>query len=219
MEIADDEPGSAVRRAVPSGVPTLLIGLVLVAVGVSLSIRAEIGVAPYDVLTTGLVSITGIEIGLAAMVVPVVFVVVAALLGGRPGPGTVLAVLLVGPILGLVLRALPELEAMAPRLGFFVLGFAVIATGITAVVVAEVGPGPAELLMLVIHDRGVPIAPARTGIEIGSVLLGWALGGQVGVGTVLFALLIGPVLARMLRLAGFDPQRADELSDCASPGA
>lgn len=198
---------------------TLTLGLVLVAVGVAVTIRAEVGVAPYDVLTTGVVALTDIPIGIAAMLLPVAFVVIGLLIGGRPGPGTVLAVLLVGPILGLALDALPTHEALAPRLAHFVVGFVVIASGITAVVISEIGSGPAELVMLAIHDRGYPLAPVRTGIELACVAVGWAMGGQVGVGTVLFALLIGPTLKRTLAAAGFDEVRAREASDCAAPGA
>ena len=99
---------------------TLAVGLVLVGVGVAVTIRAEIGVAPYDVLTTGLVALTGMPIGLAAMLLPLGFVIIGLLIGGRPGPGTILAVLLVGPILGVVLDALPMHEAMPVRLLFFV---------------------------------------------------------------------------------------------------
>ena len=95
----------------------------------------------------------------------------------------------------------------------------VIAVGITAVVISEIGSGPAELVMLAIHDRGHPLAPVRTGIELACVALGWAMGGQVGVGTVVFAVLIGPTLTRTLAVAGFDPARASEASDCAAPGA
>jgi uncharacterized membrane protein YczE len=198
---------------------TLALGLALVGVGVAVTIRAEIGVAPYDVLTTGLVALTGIPIGIAAMLLPTVFVAIGLLIGGRPGPGTVLAVLLVGPILGLALDALPLQEAMAVRLAYFAVGFVVIAAGITAVVISEIGSGPAELVMLAIHDRGYPLAPVRTGIELTCVAFGWAMGGQVGVGTVVFALLIGPTLKRTLAAAGFDAARASEASDCAAPGA
>lgn len=220
MDIDGSAPARTARSGpVPSGIPTLLAGLVLVGVGVACTIRAELGVAPYDVLTTGLVSLTGLEIGIAAMVVPLFFIGLAMVLGARPGLGTVLAVLLVGPILGVVLRVLPTHEAMVPRLALFAVGFVVIAAGITAVVVAEVGPGPAELLMLAIHDRGVPLAPARTAIEISSVAIGWLIGGKVGVGTVVVAILIGPVLERFLRWAGFARPVAAELSDYASPGA
>jgi uncharacterized membrane protein YczE len=198
---------------------TLALGLVLVGIGVAITIQAELGVAPYDVLTTGLVALTDIPIGIAAMLLPLAFVVLGVLIGGRPGPGTVLAVLLVGPILGATLDVLPTHEAMAARLAYFAIGFFLIAAGITAVVISEIGSGPAELVMLAIHDRGYPLAPVRTFIELTCVAIGWAMGGQVGVGTVVFALLIGPTLTRTLSAAGFDQARAIEASDCNAPGA
>jgi uncharacterized membrane protein YczE len=198
---------------------TLGLGLVLVAIGVAITIRAEVGVAPYDVLTTGVVDLTGMPIGIAAMLLPMAFVALGLLIGGRPGPGTILAVLLVGPILGAALHALPSYGALSVRITYFVVGFVVIAIGITAVVISEIGSGPAELVMLAIHDRGYPLAPVRTGIEMTCVAIGWAMGGQVGVGTVVFAVLIGPTLKRTLAVAGFDSVRAAEASDCAAPGA
>lgn len=198
---------------------TLAVGLVTVASGVAMMIRAEIGVAPYDVLTTGIADATGIEIGVAAMLLPLVFTLLGWALGRAPGPGTLLAVLFVGPILGLVLEALPTHEAMPPRLLLFGLGFLLIGAGITAVVIAEIGPGPAEIVMLAIHDKGYPLARARTGIELTCVALGWIIGGQIGAGTVVVAVLIGPLLRWMLTTAGFDAARSAEVSDCAAPGA
>jgi uncharacterized membrane protein YczE len=198
---------------------TLGLGLVLVATGVAMMIRAEIGVAPYDVLTTGIAELTGIDIGLAAMLLPLVFVLLGWMLGRRPGPGTVLAVVLVGPILGVVLDLLPTQEALVPRVTLFAAGFVIVTAGITAVIVAEIGPGPAEIVMLAIHDRGYPLAAARTGIELACVALGWAIGGQVGAGTAIVAVLIGPFLRWMLTAAGFDAQRSVEATDCAAPGA
>lgn len=205
--------------AVARRLGTLGLGLVLVAIGVAITIRAEVGVAPYDVLTTGVVDLTGMPIGIAAMLLPMAFVALGLLIGGRPGPGTILAVLLVGPILGAALHALPSYGALSVRITYFVVGFVVIAIGITAVVISEIGSGPAELVMLAIHDRGYPLAPVRTGIEMTCVAIGWAMGGQVGVGTVVFAVLIGPTLKRTLAVAGFDSVRAAEASDCAAPGA
>ncbi len=198
---------------------TLLAGLVLVAGGVALTIRGEVGVAPYDVLTTGLAERTGMPLGLAAMVLPLAFVVLGWLLGRPPGPGTLLAVLLVGPTLALVIDRVPSQEAMIPRLALFGVGFVVLALGITAVVVAEIGAGPAEIVMLAIHDKGYPLAPVRTGIELSCVALGWAMGGQVGVGTVVFAAAIGVTLRWMLVAAGYPSAKAAEASDAASPGA
>jgi uncharacterized membrane protein YczE len=198
---------------------TLGLGLVLVAAGVALMIRGEVGVAPYDVLTTGIADAADIDIGLAAMLLPLGFTLLGWALGRAPGPGTVLAVLLVGPILGLVLDALPEQSAMAPRIGLFAVGVLLVAAGITAVVIAEIGPGPAEIVMLAIHEKGYALAPVRTAIELTCVAVGWAIGGQIGAGTVIVALLIGPLLRWMLTAAGFESQRVDEISDCAAPGA
>ncbi len=197
----------------------LATGLVLVAGGVALMIRAEIGVAPYDVLTTGLADLTGIEIGIAAMLLPLAFTLLGWALGGTVGPGTVLAVLLVGPLLGLALHLLPDVDPMAARLALFAVGFAVLSAGITSVVIAEIGPGPAELLMLAIHRRGHALAPVRTAIEVVSVAIGWAMGGQVGAGTVVVALLIGPTLRWTLSASGYDATAAAEASDRAAPGA
>jgi uncharacterized membrane protein YczE len=199
---------------------TLAFGLLLVASGVALMIRAELGVAPWDVLNTGLAKAAGVDIGVAAMVLPLAVSLLGWALGRRPGPGTVLAVLLVGPMLSAILRQIPHQEALVTRVAFFAVAFVVIAAGITAVIVAEFGPGPAEMVMLAIHDRGYPLAASRTAMELVCVSVGWAIGGQVGVGTVAVAVLLGPTLRRMLTATGFDAVgNVDEASDCAAPGA
>ena len=214
MPIAAPPDASLARR-----LGTLGTGLPLVSVGVALTIRAELGVAPYDVLSTGIVALTGLDIGIAAVLVPVAFVAIGLLLRARPGPGTLLAVLLVGPVLGVVLDALPSQDALEPRLAYFVAGFVFITAGITLVVVANMGPGPAELVMLAIHAKGFSLAPARTAIEVICVALGWAMGGQVGLGTMLFAVLVGPALKRTLSIAGFSARPLAAASECASTGA
>ena len=127
--------------------------------------------------------------------------------------------LLVGPVLGVVLDALPSQDALEPRLAYFVAGFVFITAGITLVVVANMGPGPAELVMLAIHAKGFSLAPARTAIEVICVALGWAMGGQVGLGTMLFAVLVGPALKRTLSIAGFSARPLAAASECASTGA
>jgi uncharacterized membrane protein YczE len=87
------------------------------------------------------------------------------------------------------------------------------------VVIAEVAPGPAEVLMLAIHDRGVDLAVTRTGIELASVAIGWALGGQVGAGTAFIAVTIGPTLRQLLHWAGYRAADTDEAALAAEPGA
>lgn len=196
---------------------TFLVGLVLVANGVALCISADLGVAPYDVLVTGVAASTGLAIGVAAMVLPLAFMLLAMAIGARPGLGTIVAIVVIGPVLGVVLDLLPVHDAMSARLGYWVLGFIVIITGVTAVVVADVGPAPPELLMLAIHDRGHRLDHARTVIEVASVGVGWAIGGQIGAGTLAFAILIGPALQRTLALSGFERPVVAELGEVADP--
>lgn len=200
-------------------VSTLAIGLLLIAPGVACMIRAELGVAPYDVLTTGLSEVFDLPIGVAAIALPVVFVAIGILLGGRLRYGTVLCTILVGPILGLTVDLLPELHAMAPRIALYAFGLGILSVGITATVAADIGAGPAEMVMVALHQRGPGLAVARTGIELVCVLIGWALGGQVGVGTLVFAAVIGATLRRTLTFAGFSAEAAAEASDLAAPGA
>ena len=220
-------PGSVARMPllVPTGATTLrrygvhLLGLATVATGVALTIQGELGVAPYDVVTTGMHEVLDIPIGMAAILLPLVFLALGVLLGGRVGLGTVLAVALVGPVLGVVLELLPETELLVPRIAFYVVGFCAITTGIVLVILPDLGAGPAEVLMLAVADRGYPLAPARTGIELVCVVVGFAMGGQVGVGTLAFAVMIGPALRRALTFVGYDDAQAATRSDTASPGA
>ena len=214
MTLASTPQSPLLRR-----VSTLLLGFLFVGTGVAFTIKAELGVAPYDVLSTGLAETLDIEIGIAAMILPLVFAGLGWALGGKLGPGTVLAFLLVGPILGVALHSLPDAESLWQRVPLFFAGFVLLACGITAVIIAEIGPGPAEVLMLAIHDRGFELARTRTGIELASVAVGWALGGQVGVGTAFIALAIGPTLRQLLHWSGYRATATDDAALCAEPGA
>jgi uncharacterized membrane protein YczE len=153
------------------------------------------------------------------MALPVVFTVLGMAAGGKVGPGTFICTLAVGPILQVVLDLLPDVDAMVPRLGFYAVGVVLVAAGVTGVIIASLGPGPAEVVMLAVHDKGVELARARTAIELVSVAIGWVLGGQVGVGTAVFAVTIGPLLRTMLRWTGFGPPDAiDDAVVAAEPG-
>jgi uncharacterized membrane protein YczE len=208
-------PGSSLARRLA----VLAAGIVLVAVGVAVTIHAELGVAPYDVVTTGMHELLGLPLGAAAVVLPVVFVGLGVLWGGRVGAGTLICTVAVGPVLGVVDDLLPNVERLALRLPMFAAGFCSIAAGIVLCILPELGAGPAEVLMLAIAGHGRPLAPVRTAIEVTCVAVGFAMGGQVGLGTLAFAALIGPVLRRLLTLAGYDARAAAARSDTASPGA
>jgi uncharacterized membrane protein YczE len=208
-------PGASLRARLL----VLAAGIGLVATGVAVTIHAELGVAPYDVVTTGMHETLGLPLGAAAVVLPVVFVALGVLCGGRIGVGTLICTALVGPVLGVVDDALPTVEHLAVRLPRYACGFCCITAGIVACILPELGAGPAEVLMLAIADRGRPIAPVRTAIEAVCVLVGFAMGGQVGFGTLAFAVLFGPALRRTLTAFGFAPDDAATRSDTAAPGA
>lgn len=200
-------------RPVPTPVPddastgrrvaVLLGGLVVVAVGVACMLHSDLGVAPYDVLTTGVAHAAGIPIQAAAMVVPAAFVALGRALGASLAFGTLLCVVTVGPILGAVEPRLPDTGEPVVQAAWWVAGFALLAVGIAVTVVPRIGSGPAELVMLALHHRGRPLAPARTAVEVVCVLVGGLLGGEVGVGTLAFAVAIGPALRHLLPRLGY----------------
>jgi uncharacterized membrane protein YczE len=170
----------------------------IIGIGVGLMVEGDLGVAPNDVLNTGLSETFGFGVGTAAWITGVVAMLIAWALGRRPRIATVLGSVIVGFSINGSLALLPTPDAMGMRIAFLVGGLAVIWMGITGVVASDMGAGPLELVMLAFMDRGASIRWSRWGLELTLLLLGLALGGSAGLGTVLFALGTGPVLAATL---------------------
>ena len=166
-----------------------------VGLGVSLMVEGDLGVAPNDVLNTGLAETLDIGVGVAAWITGVVAMALSWLLGRRPLVATVIGSVVVVLSITWALALLPTPEHLAVRIGFVALGLVVVWVGITGVVSADVGAGPLELVMLGFMDRGISIRSARWGIELTLLLIGLVLGGAAGIGTAVFALGTGPVLA------------------------
>jgi uncharacterized membrane protein YczE len=172
----------------------LLGGLFLYGVGIAFMVRAEIGVAPWDVLTQGISKQTGLPFGLITNLVGVLVLLLWIPIRQRPGVGTVLNVLLVGPSAQLMLWLVPEQTELWVRIPMFVVGLLVVGIATGLYIGARLGPGPRDGLMTGLHTKlGWPIWQVRTIIEVTVLAIGWVLGGNVGVGTVAFALLIGPI--------------------------
>lgn len=172
----------------------LLIGLLLYGIALALIVRAAIGVAPWDVLTQGISLKTGWGFGVITIVVGAVVLLFWIPLKQKPGIGTVLNVLLVGPAADLGLWLIPADLDLWVRIVLFPAGLFVLALATGLYIGARFGPGPRDGLMTGIHERtGWPIWVGRTGVELVVLAAGWILGGNVGVGTVLFALLVGPL--------------------------
>ncbi|WP_235201425.1 membrane protein YczE [Microbacterium sp. CH12i] len=179
----------------------LLIGLFLYGIGIAFIVRGEIGAAPWDVLSQGIARHVPLSFGVITILVSVVVLVLWLPLRQRFGIGTVLNALLVGPSADVGLMLIPPGQPLWLRIAFFVIGLLVLAAATGLYIGAHFGPGPRDGLMTGLHNRtGWPIWIVRTGLEVTVVAIGWALGGNVGLGTLTFALLVGPLCQYFMRI-------------------
>jgi uncharacterized membrane protein YczE len=183
----------------------LLVGLFLYGIAIAIMVRAGIGVSPWDVLTQGVSHQTGLPFGLVTNLIGVVVLLFWIPIRQRPGIGTVLNVLIIGPSAQLGLWLIPQ-QTVPVIQGLVYTGGLVL-----------LGPGPRDGLMTGLHKRtGWRIWIVRTALEVTVLTIGWLLGGQVGIGTVAFALLIGPMVNVTLPLLQV-PERATPASAETAP--
>ena len=187
------------RGGFPSRLTGLVAGLFLCAVGIVCFLESELGLPPWDVLHQGLAEQTGLSFGAANLVVSVVVLAAAWLLRARIGLGTLLNALLIGTfVIGLTrLEAVDDLSGggLGLRIALLALALACFGVGSAFYIGAALGAGPRDSLMLVLSRRaGVRIGVARAAVELGALVTGFALGGTAGVGTLVFALGIGPAV-------------------------
>jgi uncharacterized membrane protein YczE len=171
----------------------LYVGLALYGLGIALQVSSGLGNDPWDVFHQGLSRRFGLSIGVWIIIAGAVVMLAWIPLRQRPGIGTISNVVLVGAFADLFLWLLPAPDALAARWAFLVIG--VLAGGVATgcYIGAGLGPGPRDGLMTGIAARGHSIRVVRTGIELAVLATGWLLGGTVGLGTVLYALAIGPL--------------------------
>lgn len=186
----------------------LLAGLFLYGIAIAAMMQAAIGIEPWDVLSQGIMMRTGIPFGLVTNLVGAVVLLFWIPLRQRPGLGTVLNVLLVGPSAQFGLWVIPQPHLLWVRILLFAGGLLLIAVASGLYIGAQFGPGPRDGLMTGLNTRtGRPIWLVRTGIEAVVLLVGWLLGGNVGWGTLAYALCIGPLVHVAIPL--FALRRAD----------
>ena len=189
----------------------LLIGLFLYGLGIALIVRGEIGVAPWDVLTQGISGRTDLGFGLVTILISGVVLLIWIPLRQKPGVGTILNALLVGPAADVGLWLIPTGLDLWVRILLFAAGLLVLAIATGLYIGAHFGPGPRDGLMTGLHQRtGWRIWIVRTGIEVTVLSIGWVLGGNVGIGTVLFALLVGPLCHWTIPFFAITLPRADD---------
>ena len=174
-------------------VPRLVPGLVLCGLGVAFMVAADLGLAPWSVLDQGISQHTGIPIGTVSILVGALVLLAWLPLRERPGLGTVLNVVLIGATIDVALLVLHTPGSALGRVAYLAVGVALWGPGSGLYIGAGLGPGPRDGLMTGLAARGVgSIRLVRTGIELTALAAGWLLGGSVGVGTLAFALTIGP---------------------------
>ncbi len=189
----------------------LYLGLVLYGVSDSMLLLAGLGVDPWDVLHQGLSRRLGLGVGTWAVIVGVLVLTLWIPLRQRPGFGTLSNVIVVGLVIDVVLATVPPVHGLALRVIVMCAGVLLngIATG--AYIGAGLGPGPRDGLMTGLAARGHSIRVVRTCIEVTVLITGWLLGGTVGLGTVVYALGIGPIAhVSIPRLAIKVPARTPE---------
>jgi uncharacterized protein len=178
---------------------SLVFGLVVFALAIVLILESKLGLSPWDVLNQGIAKHSPLSFGFANVVVAIVVLGIAWSLGGRPGVGTVANALLVGSFIqGLTsIHAVQHLshDTLSVRIALLAGGIALIGPASAFYICADLGAGPRDTLMLVGARRtGFRIGVVRASLEICALAAGIALGGTFGVGTVLFALLVGPIV-------------------------
>lgn len=183
----------------------LLAGLVLFGTGLWLGLVADLGVGPWDVLTGGLSRQLGTPFGRTAIAISVLVLLIGLVARVQVGPGTIANVVVIGAVVDLLLATgllagLGE-HAVAVRLVATLGGIACVAVGSALYLGAHLGPGPRDGLMVALHARtGWGVGACRALIECTVLVLGVLLGGPIGVGTVLFALGIGPAVQLAFRV-------------------
>ena len=179
--------------------PLLVLGLVGIGFGIAISVRARLGLAPWDVLHQGIAKRAGISIGIVVVLVGFVVLLAWIPLRQRPGVGTVLNALSIGLIANLGLMLIPEQHQLAVRIPFLLAAIVLFGIGGGLYIGSALGPGPRDGLMTAITARGHRLWVVRTVMECSVLVAGVVLGGQFGIGTVLIALSIGPLTHLGLR--------------------
>lgn len=208
MEKTVSLPRSSVRLQVRRFV-WLLCGLTILGLGIAIQVRAGLGLGPWDVLHQGISNQTGISIGTVIILVGLPIMLLWLPLGERPGFGTIANVFGVGIAADLFLNILPVQTWLPAQLGQLVFAVAIMGVGSGLYLSAGMGAGPRDGVMMgLVRRTGWSVRLIRTLLEVSVLAIGWLLGGSVGLGTVVFALGIGPavqITLRVLRRFGGQP--------------
>jgi uncharacterized membrane protein YczE len=206
-----------VRGGYTARVTSLVVGLFLFALAVVMILESKLGLSPWDVLNQGLAKHTPLSFGMSNVAVSVVVLGLGWSLGGKPGVGTVANAVLIGTFIQVLtsIGAIADLahDGLSVRIALLVLGIALIGPASAFYIGADLGAGPRDTLMLVGARRTrLRVGVVRAALELLALGVGIALGGTFGVGTVLFALLVGPVVESSFALLARTPLAVPSLA-------
>lgn len=191
----------------------LNIGLVLFGVGIAMMLQSDQGLPPWDVLHQGLATQFGLTVGIWSIIVSVIVLAAWIPLRERYGIGTVLNAIIIGVVIDVAALIVPSPDQIALQLSMNLAGIVLIGLASGMYIGANLGPGPRDGLMTAIARRGLSIRATRWGIEIVVLVVGILMGGTFGVGTVAFALFIGPIVQFFLPRWSIDTGRPEDAWD------
>lgn len=180
-------------------------GMVILALGIAMTIKGDrLGIAPWDVLHVGLHMNFGLTVGTWNIIVSAsLLLIIYSLSKKMPSPATWLNIFVIGIFIDIYLFLLPSVSSIAGNVIMFVSGILMMGFGIGLYVAPKIGAGPRDTLMLYIQERtGWGLRKVRTLLEAGAAVLGWILGGPIGIGTVIMALLLGQVVHYTIQQCG-----------------
>jgi uncharacterized membrane protein YczE len=193
-------------RATPRQLAILLGGLWLFGIGEALLIESRLGNSPWTVFAEGAGEQTGIGVGAATVATSFLILAAWIPLRQQPGLGTVANALVIGISIGVTIEIVPDLDSLGSRVGEVAVGIGIVAIGSGLYLMTRLGAGPRDGLMLGLHRRtGLSVRLIRTGIEGSATAAGFLLGGRVGLGTLAFAVLIGPGVQAALGVLSSTP--------------
>ncbi len=181
----------------------LILGLILFGLGETLLITAGVGVSPWTVLAQGISFKTGYSIGLTTFFVSIGVLCLWIPLKQKPGVGTILNTIIVSIVIDVSLPFLPAPELLVFQIGQVIIGVVIVGLGSGFYLIANLGPGSRDGLMTGLQKKtNLPMYLIRAILEISAVTVGWYLGGIIGIGTIVFALAIGPFVSAGLFFVG-----------------
>jgi uncharacterized membrane protein YczE len=181
----------------------LLFGFLCVGTGVSFLKQANLGLSPWEVLNDGVSKTTGYPFGTASILVGIPILLLWIPIGEKLGIGTVLNTVLIGTFINLTLPIIPFASQIALQISWLALGLVMVGLGSAFYLGTRLGAGPRDGLMMGLYRRtGRSIRLVRTILEIGVLVIGWLMGGTIGIGTLTYALSIGSIIQFMFRLIG-----------------